>query len=326
MTENKKDTTISIVRYTQQHRTAWNTFVRESRNGTFLHMREYMEYHSNRFCDHSLLFTVDDGKRIAALLPANADGDTLSSHGGLTYGGLIISNHTTAEMVMQIFTLLAEYLACDTQIKKIIYRCIPHIYHKYPCDEDLYALFRMGATLVERKISSAVQIKNPIPTRGRRKLTATAKSRLGIIEDDNFAAFWEILTNRLQQKYGVSPVHTLNEITMLHSHFPQNIRLFRVTDEHGTTIAGTLIYLTDNVAHMQYIATTDTGRRAGALYHLCEYLIHERFTDIQYLDFGISTEQGGHYLNSGLITSKENLGGRAIMYDTYMIDIKKPLL
>lgn len=312
---------IDIVRYTPALQEVWDNFVEESRNGTFLHKRAYMEYHGERFCDHSLLFYVDE--KVAALLPANIKEDKLVSHGGLTYGGLIMGNHTTAELVLYIFGNLIDYLAKETTVNTLLYRPVPHIYHSYPCEEDLYALFRNNALLIERKISTTIRLDNPLPFKGRRKMTETAKKRLRIVEDDNFATFWEILSKRLSDKYGVTPVHTLQEIEFLHSRFPQNILLLRVTDTDGITLGGVVIYIAGKVAHAQYIGATDEGRRIGALDHLYEYLISDRFSGFEYFDFGVSTEQGGHYLNSGLIAHKERLGGRATMYDAYTIEIKR---
>ena len=76
-----------------------------------------------------------------------------------------------------------------------------------------------------------------------------------------------------------------------------------------------------NVVHIQYTGTTDEGRRIGVLDHLYSYLIKERFANYEYMDFGNSVEDGGRFLNSGLIAQKEGLGGRAVMYDTYELNI-----
>ena len=73
---------IEIHRYTAAYHRDWNDFVSESSNGTFLFLREYMEYHADRFTDYSLL--VYEGNKLLALLPANRSGDVLYSHAGLT--------------------------------------------------------------------------------------------------------------------------------------------------------------------------------------------------------------------------------------------------
>lgn len=312
---------LHITPYTHTYKELWDKFVMESRNGTFLHLRDYMEYHSDRFTDHSLIFSIND--RPIALLPAHIKGETLSSHGGLSYGGLILSDEATADVVLSIFDELVTYARQHCNCTKISYSPVPHIYHRYPCEEELYALFRHNAQLTERKISSTIKLQKPIPFKGRRKLTTATKNRLHIVEDDNFAAFWQILDERLKDKYGVSPVHTLQEITLLHSRFPDNILLFRVTDENGNTLGGVVMYIAGKVVHTQYTGSSHEGRRIGVLDYLYSYLIRERFSQFDYLDFGVSVEQGGKYLNRGLIAQKEGLGGRATMYDTYIINIRE---
>src|SRR5260221_7666560 len=84
--------TIRLERYAPAQRGLWNDFVGRSKNGTFLFHRDYLEYHADRFEDHSLLAFQD--QKLAALLPANRAGDMLISHGGLTYGGWVTHRPT----------------------------------------------------------------------------------------------------------------------------------------------------------------------------------------------------------------------------------------
>ena len=83
------------------------------------------------------------------------------------------------------------------------------------------------------------------------------------------------------------------------------------------------MYIAGDVAHTQYIATNDEGRRIGVLDFLYEYLINDRLKEYRFLDFGISVEEGGRYLNNGLISQKERLGGRAVVYNTYEVKIRE---
>ena len=314
-----------IERYTPGKEAEWNSFVDSSRNGTFLHKRGYMDYHANRFADHSLMFYR--GEELVAILPAHIKDETFCSHNGLTYGGLLLTNSATTDAVLSLFNILQNYLLENTSATSIIYKPTPHIYHSYPCEEDLYALFRNGAVLTERKVSSAIQLENPILIGGRRKLTAKAKSSLHIIEDGDFAAFWSILGERLQDKYNALPVHSIEEITLLKNRFPENIKLYYVANDKSNILGGVVLFITKNVVHMQYSATTAEGRRISALDYLYEELIYNRFVcQKEYFDFGTSVEEGGRYLNSGLIAYKERMGGRAVVYDTYAIDLKKPLI
>ena len=310
-----------IERYTPDKESEWNSFVDSSRNGTFLHKRGYMDYHAHRFADHSLMFYC--GTDLAAILPAHIKDDSFCSHNGLTYGGLLLPDSTTTAEVLELFGEMLKYLNTNTATTRIIYKPTPHIYHRYPCEEDLYALFRNGAMLSERKVSSAIPLQEPLPISGRRKLTEKTKSSLRIVEDGDLAEFWDILNERLQDKYDTTPVHSIDEIALLKERFPENIKLFCVADNGNNILGGVVLFITDRVVHMQYSATTAEGRRISALDYLYEELINNRFANKAYFDFGISVEDGGRYLNNGLISYKERMGGRAVIYDTYIIDIKE---
>lgn len=312
--------TYIVKRYTADRQAEWDNFVDSSRNGTFLHKRGYMDYHAHRFTDHSLLFY--HGTELTAILPAHIKDNMFCSHNGLTYGGMLISCNTTTATVLDLFDAMTVYLRRNTTATNIIYKPTPHIYHSYPCEEDLYALFRSGATLVERKVSSAIPLRRALPIGGRRKLTAKTKNSLCIVEDGDLGTFWNILQDRLQKKYDTVPVHSIEEITLLKERFPENIKLFCVTDKENNTLGGVVLFITENVVHMQYSATTEEGRRLSALDYLYEELINSRFDGKEYFDFGISVEDGGRYLNTGLIAYKERMGGRAVVYDTYIIDLK----
>lgn len=76
-------------------------------------------------------------------------------------------------------------------------------------------------------------------------------------------------------------------------------------------VAGAVIYVYDQVAHTQYIASTDQSRGIGALDMLLEHLITEVYAYKPYFNFGISTTNAGHHLNNGLIAQKEMFGGRS---------------
>lgn len=317
------DKALHIIRYTKEHKELWDSFVQESRNGTFLLLRDYMEYHSERFDDYSLMFLK--GNKIIALLPAHLTDEALCSHCGLTYGGLILSSGATAELVLELFALLQEYVCDNLPTTTLLYRPTPHIYHTYPCEEDLYALFRYNATLTERKISSAIMLSKALPLSQlrRRKKAVAMNAGITVCEEKSLETFWEILTNNLKERHDTKPVHTVQEIRQLQSLFPKNIRLFVAKESNGTTVAGALMYITEKVAHVQYIASTAEGRNNGALDILFDTLINCTFNDKEYFDFGVSVEQGGHYLNSGLIFQKEGFGGRGICYDTYIVEFKK---
>lgn len=315
-----KNEVIEVVPYRNEMADVWNTFVKASKNGTFLLHRDYMDYHADRFVDCSLFFYKK--KELVAVLPANYEEGTVYSHGGLTYGGLLLSERITVADTMQVMACAVEWMRLTLGAKEWIYKPIPHIYHRVPAEEDLYALFRHEATLVARGVSATIFNDNMLPMQELRRRGAKKAGANNVVyeESDALREFWNILEGALAGRHGCKPVHTVEEMERLKSAFPDNIRLF-VAKADGRVVAGTLIYETEQVAHAQYIAASAEGCSVGALDGLFCYLITEVFDGKRYFDFGISTEQGGRYLNEGLAFQKEGFGARAVVYDTYKLAI-----
>ncbi len=309
---------IAIVSYSADMAADWNSFVDASRNGTFLLRRDYMDYHADRFEDRSAVF-FRRGKMIA-LLPGALAGEDFVSHPGLTYGGLVCARGTTGAEVLDMLTAFARQLRQEGY-RHIIYKPVPHIYHRIPAEEDLYALFRLGGVLTARSLSSAILLPSEMEMRRIRRCGIRKAERSGIAVEEtlDFALFWSLLSRNLSERHGVSPVHSLEEITMLAERFPENIRLY-VAKRGDETLAGTVAYETSEVIHAQYISASPEGRDIGALDLLMSRLITEP-SGKRYFDFGISCESGGRFLNRGLLYQKEGFGGRGVCYDTYTIDL-----
>lgn len=304
-----------IKKYTQDLAGEWNSFVEKTKNGTFLFNRNYMDYQSERLQDNSLLIYYND--KLYTVLPANRVGDVLYSHQGLTYGGFIMSERVTATNMIRIFELLNKYLK-DNGISRVIYKPVPLIYHLIPAQEDLYALFKVNARIVERNISSTIYQNSKIKfSRLRRRGISKAQSNnLVISESEDYAGFWNILTKNLMERHHVKPVHSLNEISSLHSLFPDNIKLY-LAYKDDTLLAGVVVYITKQVIHPQYCSANLMGKELGALDFIYDYLINTEYVDVPVFDFGRSTEKNGCHLNEGLIFQKEGFGARGVIYDTY---------
>jgi hypothetical protein len=309
--------TLNVVPYKPGFCAAWEDFIRDSKNGTFLFARNYMEYHQDRFEDCSLLVLSNDD--IVAVLPANRRGSEVSSHGGLTYGGLITQATMTTAVFLDVFSEVVKHLRA-TGCESLVYKTIPFIYHRLPAEEDRYALFLAGATLFRRNVLSVVKASDRIApqTRRRRGAAKAEKNRVVVGGSDDWSGFWNILTAHLDARFGAAPVHNLAEIVALHRCFSNNIRLFTATIE-GVVIAGVVIYETALVAHVQYIATDNRGRESGALDRLFLHLLETTFVDKAYFDFGGSIEHEGRGLNLGLMEQKEGFGGRAVVHDFYRL-------
>lgn len=305
--------------YKEDYKTLWDMHVRQSKNGTFLLLRDFIEYHGDKFTDHSLLFC--EGNKLLSVLPGHTHDNIFYTHAGLTYGGFVLPATTHSAQVLSMFTLLIGYLR-NLNIKKIVYKAIPHIYHRYPSEEDLYALFRHKAALESRSISSSIFLEEKLPYSELRKrgINKAKKNNLRIEESLNLDAFWEILEYNLQSKYSTRPVHTLEEISYLKKKFNDEIKVYVAVDSDDKIIAGSVVFITHTVVHIQYIAANNAGMQAGAIDLLVDFII-SNYQDKRYFDYGISTENGGKYLNENLISQKEGFGARATVYDIYSIDL-----
>lgn len=304
-----------IRRYSPELVDDWNGFVASSKNGTFLFDRRYMDYHADRFIDHSLM--IYRRGRLYALLPGNVNGDTFYSHQGLTYGGLLMNDKTTAADVVEIFRMINAYLRAEG-LKTVVYKPVPWIYHQQPSEEDLYAIIQVCDVRITRGLSSAITREHlnewyRIRQNGVQK---AKKAGVRIEQTEDYHSFWHILSNNLRERYGLNPVHTVEEIELLHQRLPENIRLF-VAKEGQQTIGGCVLYVTGRVVHSQYIAASPRGRELHALDLLFEEVITQSLKNHAYFDFGISTEKQGTYLNQQLIYQKEGFGGRGICYEWY---------
>ncbi len=310
-----------IRRYTPKHVDEWNQFVAESKNGVFLFDRRYMDYHSDRFCDHSLMFYLDG--RLLALLPAHQSGDTLCSHNGLTYGGLVMSPRLTVVQTMHLFQEMNEYLRSQG-IRHVSYKAIPWIYHRLSAEEDLYALYHeCHARIVARDFATNIYLSAGLRwERVRRRGIVRARSAGVVVErSDHYEAFWQVLADNLMNKYGVKPVHSLQEIELLQERFPQNIQLYQAVRE-GKVLGGVVLYISSQVVHAQYSSASPEGKKLGVIDLLYDQIFKD-YRDYPYFDFGRSTEHpDGSGLNENLVFQKEGYGGRGLCYDIYEWDVK----
>lgn len=305
-----------IEKYTSEKKQAWDAFVCNSVNATFLFMRNYMDYHSDRFHDASIM--IYRKEKLYALLPANIDGNTLYSHQGLTYGGLLIDKKATVSEIVEVWGLMNQFMK-EEGIKKVVYKPVPYIFHQLPAQEDLYALFRCtNARLIGRNISATIYQENKIKFIESRKsgIRKALANNLQVTISDDWQGFWKILNDNLRDKYGAAPVHTLEEILLLKNRFPNNIKLYMVL-HNDVPVGGTVLFIMQKVVHTQYISANLEGKELGALDLLFDYLINQEYTNYPVFDFGTSNENMGNILNEALIFQKEGFGGRGVACDIY---------
>ena len=315
-----------VRKYQSTDYSTWNEFVATAKNATFLFHRDFMEYHSNRFEDYSLLI-FDEKQNLKAILPANRVEDIVYSHQGLTYGGLVVSQKTKLQEVIKITFNLLRFFN-ENGISTINLKQLPSFYTKFPSEEMEYLSFIINAKLVRRDSLSVLDLRTHYKFSKDRKqaINRGVKNELIVKEESSFELFWnEILIPNLKQKHQAKPVHTIDEISFLKSKFPNNIRQFNVYKE-DKIVAGTTIFESENVAHSQYISGNSNKNELGSLDLLHNYLISNVFKEKDFFDFGISNENQGKNINEGLLSWKEGFGSRTIVQNFYEIETKNYLL
>ena len=278
-----------------------------------------MDYHSDRFFDNSLM-VYDSKKNLIALLPASIHKDELRSHGGLTYGGFITDRKMRTDKMLLIFKSLIEYLK-QKKIKRIIYKSIPHIYHLIPSEEDLYSLFRYGFKLSRRDVSSTINMRTT-SIKGQKRNGAKKASKLGmsIVKTNDCKNIFEIVNKNLIEKYNLRAVHSFEEMNILNNKFKENIHMYELL-LNKDTVGGAILYIDNNVVHAQYLATTDEAKMKRGLDFMMVSFIDKYKDQYEWFDFGISTENNGRTLNTGLIKSKEEFNLSSICYDFYELGL-----
>lgn len=308
-----------VRRYTASDAEVWDAFVEASKNGTFLFRRGFMDYHADRFQDHSLM--IFEAGTLLALLPANRDGDALVSHGGLTYGGIVSGSKMSAARMLSVFDALKAHMR-GAGIGVLRYKAVPYIYHDQPADEDIYALFRHQAKLTRAEASATIALPRKLPFAGGKKdgLRKASKAGLQMRESRDWAACWGLLEQVLSDRHDARPVHSLDEIQLLAARFPDEIRLFGAFDTDDM-IAAMVIFDCGAAVHAQYIAASQLGRAHGGIDLIVKSLIEDQFADRRWFDFGISTTDQGLALNEGLARQKEMFGARTVVYSHYELNV-----
>ena len=282
--------------------------------------RNYMDYHQDRFCDHSLLFYEEE--ELVALLPMSEKDNVWTSHGGLTYGGFITDNKMKQHTMNDCLQALVQY-AAENGAKEIVYKTIPHIYHEQPAEEDRYALFVNGAIPLAVETSTVVNLCAPLKMPKGRKAQISRARREGCVvqklaDAQDIERFMALENEVLQEHHNTKAVHTGAEMELLCKRFPENIQLYAAMKD-GEMIAGTILFVYGQVVHTQYMAANEQARQLGAL-DLTISTVIEEFKDKKlWLDFGISTEENGKVLNNGLIAQKEGFGGRTNVYEIWKL-------
>ncbi|MDH7444987.1 GNAT family N-acetyltransferase [Aquimarina sp. 2201CG14-23] len=306
----------SIKKYQRDDYTAWNSFIDSAKNGTFLFHRDFMEYHSDRFQDFSLL--IYDQTKLVAVFPANINDKTIYSHQGLTYGGLILPYTTGGERIEKMLSSLMDFLGSQG-IQNLYVKSIPVFYHQKPSNEFAFFFSERGAQLYNRDLNLAIDYNKPLSIHKNKLKHYEKRKGVGFCIDEvaNCDVFWkEVLVPRLEEKHNTKPVHTREEINALKKKFPESIKQFVISIDNEI-LAGITVFKTKDVVKSQYGAVTNKGEKYRALDFLFISLIY-KYKEEGYSFFDMGTVTDNNY---GLLKQKEELGCEIYTQDFYKLDL-----
>ncbi len=311
---------VSVRPFADADADAWDDLVGRSCNGTFLHTRRYLGYHGDRFRDASLVFE-QRGDLVGCLAAAAdpADPTRVVSHPGLTYGGVVHDGSVRGEAMLRALRDAAS-LHAQQGFLTSRYKAVPHIYHRSPAADDSYALFRLGARRYRCDLSACIDLADGETHNRNRRRNLEKAERAGVhvvTGTSHLRTFWPVLQANLEERFGVRPVHSVDEIEHLAELFPDNIECHAALLE-GELVAGVVLYKTDRVVHPQYSAASPRGRDCFALDATFQLgILEAREAGVRFYDFGTSTEDEGQVLNDSLYRYKVAYGAGGVAYEFF---------
>jgi hypothetical protein len=317
-------THVSVIPFSDAQSSDWDAFCARAVNATFLHTRRFLSYHGSYFEDGSVWVLYKD--QVVGVMPAArqpADSTTVCSHPGITYGGLVTTESLTGARFLMALEAVAQYYA-DKGFTRLLYKAVPHIYHRHPAQDDLYALQRMGARRYRTDLAAVIDLVERGTPSLRRARGLKKAQNAGVTVDAGAAylnEFWEVLEENLTNRYGVRPVHSREELALLMERFPENISL-RVALEANDVVAGVVLFDSARVRHCQYISASNAGRKLGGLDAVLDRCIRDACQGgLRFFSFGISTEAEGKILNEGLYTFKTEFGASGVVHEFYELSL-----
>jgi hypothetical protein len=315
---------IKLINYSDELYQDWESFLDSNpRNGDFMMRRKFIDYHGDRFIDRSLLFIEDS--EVISVFPAasiQSSSNSVTTHPGASYGGIAYkAKYGGAPMIEMASAIIQNYR--DSGVQRLYIKTKPHIYSSPSGSEDLYAWWRLGATLDRVDLSNIIEVGNfQFSTRRLRALRKLDVASVEISEGFEFLLpAYKICEQTLQSRHNTSPVHTFEELLYLVKALPENIRVTLCSID-GVLSSGLILFVNQNAAIVQYWGSTDYGRKINALDPLVVDAIEWcRQNHLTWFVPGVSTSELGTKIDEGIYEYKMSLGSGTISIPTLRIDL-----
>ncbi len=309
----------------------WDIFIQEKAvNGTLLQTRRFLSYHpAERFKDCSVI--VRNKGMIVAVCPAceiEEEGcKTFMSHGGSTYGGLIVApNICKIEKMVSLIREIERFLA-GSGFSKIIYKQTPDLLSLCPNDL-LYFCFQHEGYKEKQELNLYIDFNKYSQQitqnfdQGRRRWIKKCVNRgmelRELTSQQEFKSFHDILTHNLR-KYGKKPVHTTEELMLLKNILADTVEFWGVVFD-GQMAAGTMVFCFNKVKcmHTHYLAAESSFDEYSPMSFLYYSMIgHAMKRYYNSVSWGIATDHEGT-VNWNLCRTKESYGSTHAINRTFI--------
>lgn len=320
----------SITRYEDRFAVPWDALIARSHGGTVMHSRRFLAYHGDRFQDESLCLWSDPGVRLHAALPlarSPSAPDTVVSHPGSTFGGLI-EDGVDPEKRAALLSACARHLL-DRGFRRMTYKPQPAIFGQQFDESDLRLMTRAGS--VHRSdLWNFIRLDQSHALSEKRRSSVKAAGRKGITVreaqgETEWRLFYAMLTENLSARHGVAPVHSIDELLSLRERLGDGSRLWLAIGRDGEILAGTwCLAYNSSTAHTQYIASTEQGRKLGAVDFLLASMMDRYANDgFGIFSFGVNTLKDGFSINKGLLKQKLQFGSGVTVHWQFDVDLER---
>ena len=314
-----------IERYSKEKEREWDNFIANTGiNGTFLQSRRFLNYHpKDRFVDASYMI-YNSKKKLIAVCPAcekiEMDRRILFSHGGSTYGGVIVSKDVYKACKLIDMLKALEQMWIQDGFESVILKQTPDLFSIHHMDLLQYALYYCGFQEA-KELNLYVDLEKcpedilSIFSQGKRTNVHNCQKEglfiksLSIYEE--IKQFHALLSITLK-KYDRTPVHTVDELyEFQNERLKDKCEIFGIYNQEGHMISGSMMFYFNqiHVAHTQYLcANPEYNKLSPMTFAYYSMIVEMKKRGYQKVSWGIATEDMGRYLNEGLVTSKECFG------------------
>ena len=298
---------LEVVKYSPDKKKEWDEFVKESDIPVFMFLRDYLEYHKDRF--NSLSLMVYDKKKLKAVLPGHVKERTYYSHQGLTFGGLIKKKNIRYVDTLGIYNAISIYLK-SRGILDVSVKLHPSFYSETYDQSQMYMFQSKLKSYSDLKLGACIYThKHNFPKSSIEKRKLKLED-FELTTSEDYESFWSILENNLSLFHNTKPVHSLKEITYLTKIFPNNIQLYIAKNKRtGKIDAGAVLYKFKNVLKLQYQAASEQGRTNRASHALYYGFISKFKNEVDHIDLGNCMDDVD-VVNTNLLYIKERFGAK----------------